>query len=61
MANLSKNQHKLIRSLARKKDRNELGLFLVEGDKMVREVLDPGAGGISFKVDSAGWNPGLAG
>ena len=52
MANLSKNQHKIIRSLTRKKDRNELGLFLVEGDKMVREVLDPLDGGITCKVES---------
>lgn len=36
---LSKNKIKLIQSLNRKKDRDETGLFLVEGNKMVEEVL----------------------
>ena len=36
---LSKNKIKLIQSLNRKKDRDELGLFLVEGNKMVEEAL----------------------
>ncbi len=52
MANLSKNHQKIIRSLSRKKDRNELGLFLVEGDKMVREVLNPLGGGIAYELKS---------
>ncbi len=39
MTSLSINQKKLIRGLARKKIRQETGLFLVEGDKMVRELL----------------------
>lgn len=36
---LSKNKIKLIQSLSRKKYRDETGLFLVEGNKMVEEVL----------------------
>ena len=49
---LSINQQKRIRSLAQKKIRSALGLFLVEGDKMVREVLHPTPGSIPFKVES---------
>ncbi len=37
---LTKNQAKLIKSLDEKKNRVELGLFLVEGEKSVAEVLD---------------------
>ena len=36
---LSKNQIKRIRALHRKKNRREQGLFLVEGEKMVAELL----------------------
>ena len=36
---LSKNKIKLIQSLNRKKGRDESGLFLVEGNKMVEEAL----------------------
>jgi RNA methyltransferase, TrmH family len=36
---LSKNKIKLIQSLNRKKDRDESGLFLVEGNKMVEEAI----------------------
>lgn len=36
---LSKNKIKQIQSLNRKKNRDETGLFLVEGNKMVEEVL----------------------
>ena len=36
---ISKNTIKLIKSLSRKKYREKEGLFLVEGDKMVAEVL----------------------
>ena len=39
MTALSINQKKLIRGLSRKKVRSETGLFLAEGDKIVREVL----------------------
>jgi len=39
---ISKNKIKLIRSLAQKKFRQEKQLFLVEGDKMVSEVLNSG-------------------
>lgn len=37
---LTKNQAKLIKSLDEKKNRIELGMFLVEGEKSVVEVLD---------------------
>jgi len=37
--NLSKNKIKWIRSLQLKKNREELGLFVVEGEKMVGEAL----------------------
>ena len=36
---ISKNQIKLIQSLQRKKNRDELGLFVAEGEKLVRELL----------------------
>lgn len=39
---LSRNQIKLIQSLNRKKSRDESGLFLVEGTKMVEEALISG-------------------
>jgi len=40
MEKLTRNQEKLIRSLQRKKGRKEEGMFVVEGEKMVRESLD---------------------
>src|SRR5438874_170775 len=43
----SKNQIKLIRSLHEKKYREQNGLFIVEGEKSVAEVLES-----DFKVDS---------
>lgn len=36
---LSKNKIKIIQSLNRKKNRDELGVFLVEGNKMVSEAI----------------------
>lgn len=39
MSGLSKNKIKWIRSLHQKKYRDELGLFLVEGEKMVNEAI----------------------
>lgn len=39
---LSKNKIKLIQSLNRKKNRDELGIFLVEGNKMVEEAIRSG-------------------
>lgn len=44
---LSRNKIKLIQSLNRKKNRDQSGLFLVEGTKMVEEALLSG-----FKVES---------
>ncbi len=43
---LSKNKIKLIHTLERKKERDELGVFLVEGRKMVEEALGSG-----FEID----------
>jgi TrmH family RNA methyltransferase len=43
---LTKNHAKLIKSLQNKKDRNELGLFLVEGLKSVQELLHS-----NFEID----------
>ena len=37
---LTKNQIKLIRSLSFKKNRQKYGLFIVEGEKLVNEVLN---------------------
>lgn len=51
MAPLSISKKKLIRSLARKKVRRETGMFLVEGDKIVREILRPVSGSIGFRVE----------
>ena len=42
MATLSANKIKFIRSLAQKKFRDETGLFIVEGEKMVEEALASG-------------------
>ncbi len=42
---ISKNKQKLIRSLERKKERMEAGLFVAEGPKLVGELL------------TAGWHP----
>ena len=39
---LSKNQLKNIRQLSRKKHRQESGLFVAEGEKLVLELLDSG-------------------
>jgi TrmH family RNA methyltransferase len=39
---LSKNKIKLIQTLNRKKGRDESGLFLVEGNKLVEEAIDSG-------------------
>ena len=43
---LSKNKIKLIQSLNRRKNRDEFGLFLVEGNKMVEEATRSG-----FKIE----------
>jgi TrmH family RNA methyltransferase len=43
---LSKNKIKLIQSLSRKKNRDESGVFLVEGNKMVEEAIRSG-----FKIE----------
>ena len=52
MPPLSISQKKRIRSLSRKKVRNELGIFPVEGDKIVREILHPTPGSIPFRVET---------
>ena len=40
MQSISKNKIKWIRSLQQKKIRDDLGLFVVEGEKMVNEALE---------------------
>jgi RNA methyltransferase, TrmH family len=52
---LSKNKIKLIQSLNRKKDRDETGLFLVEGNKMVEEALRS-----EFKIETVICTPQFA-
>lgn len=47
MASISNNEIKHIKSLQQKKFRDETGLFVVEGEKMVEEALKSG-----FKVES---------
>ena len=47
MVTISKNEIKKIRSLAQKKFRDELGLFTVEGEKLVAEALAS-----SFQVEN---------
>ena len=42
MLKLSSTQIKQIRSLSQKKFRDEAGLFVVEGEKMVAEALNSG-------------------
>ena len=39
---LSKNREKFVKSLHRKKEREEEGVFIVEGRKIVQEVIDSG-------------------
>jgi len=48
VSGLSKNKIKWIRSLHQKKYRDELGLFLVEGEKMVQEALEQANDNIQF-------------
>lgn len=52
---LSKNKIKLIQSLSRKKNRDESGLFLVEGNKMVEEAIRSG-----FKIELLACTPDFA-
>lgn len=42
MASISNNEIKRVKSLSQKKFRDELGLFIVEGEKMVQEALESG-------------------
>ncbi len=48
MESLSKNKIKWIRSLQQKKNREEFGLFVVEGEKMVNEALESNTHEIVF-------------
>ncbi len=50
MQSLSKNKIKWIRSLQLKKNRDELGLFIVEGEKMVQEAIENFSQQIEFLV-----------
>ena len=49
---ISKNDIKLIRSLAIKKFRGKLGLFVVEGEKIVAEMLRDGSGQRAWNIRS---------
>lgn len=42
MTKISNSGRKLVQSLRQKKSRNKLGLFVVDGEKMVAELLDSG-------------------
>lgn len=48
MQSLSKNKIKWIRSLQLKKNRDEFGLFIVEGEKMVNEAIENFSDQIEF-------------
>ncbi len=48
MQSISKNKIKWIRSLQQKKNREDLGLFIVEGEKMVNEALNSFGNYIEF-------------
>ncbi|MFK7755681.1 MAG: TrmH family RNA methyltransferase [Flavobacteriales bacterium] len=49
---LTKNRKKLIKSLQQKKYRDAHGLFLVEGEKMVKEALSSNISAVGFEVES---------
>jgi TrmH family RNA methyltransferase len=36
---ISKNKTKFIQSLSRKKEREELGIFIAEGEKLITELI----------------------
>ena len=42
MASISNNEIKKVKSLSQKKFRDELGLFIAEGEKMVEEAMKSG-------------------
>ena len=46
MTSISNNEIKRVKSLQQKKFRDEMGLFIVEGEKMVEEAVRSG-----FKVE----------
>ena len=51
----SKNEIKLVRSLSQKKFRDESGLFVVEGEKLVREACESGFEVVSiFRTEDIG-------
>src|SRR5665648_573141 len=54
---ISRNQSKLILSLQKKKVREEAGLFVIEGDKLVREYLLAG-NRVSFLAAKPEWIAG---
>src|SRR5208337_1088490 len=51
---LSKNKIKLIKSLDLKKNRDDLGLFVVEGDKLVTEMISSTIG-INYLAATEEW------
>jgi RNA methyltransferase, TrmH family len=53
VSNLSKNKVKWIRSLYLKKNRDDLGLYIVEGEKMCRELIQNNAAQLVFVAHTA--------
>lgn len=58
MSNLSKNKVKWIRSLHLKKNRDEEGLFIIEGEKMCNELLKNQVENIVFLAHLTTFNTG---
>ncbi|MCX6101175.1 MAG: RNA methyltransferase, partial [Candidatus Bipolaricaulota bacterium] len=50
---LTKAEMRAVASLREKQDRDRLGLFVVEGDKLVREAMALGSGVESIYAESA--------
>lgn len=56
MSNLSKNKVKWIRSLSLKKNRDELGLYIVEGEKMCQELIQNYTDQVVFLAHTTAFN-----
>ncbi len=52
---ISKNKIRLLRSLALRKHREEEGLFLAEGDKIVRDLLEAGGWRVRYLFAKKEW------
>jgi TrmH family RNA methyltransferase len=56
VSNLSKNKVKWIRSLSLKKNRDELGLYIVEGEKMCQELIQNYTDQVVFLAHTTAFN-----